>query len=105
MGKSTVGAHRTKMKRNADNEFTTLTGIRAIQMEGGSNCLITKQNTLNNKPIRKVAYLLYNNITGVHPKRLRAMKVKTSCGVKNCVCRDHLIAHDPYKDTPPGLIF
>jgi hypothetical protein len=105
MGKSTVGVHRTKMKRKADNEFTALTGIRAIQMEGGSNCLITKQITLNNMPIPKTAYLLYNNITGVHPKRLKAMKVKTSCGAKNCVHRDHLVVHDPYKNTPPGLIF
>jgi hypothetical protein len=105
MGKSTVGTHRRKLKKQADNEFTALTGIRAIQMDGGSNCLITKQSTLNGTPIRKAAYILYNETYKVHPKRLKLMKVKTSCGVKNCVHRDHLVANDPLKDVPPGMIF
>ena len=58
-------------------------------------------------PIKKAAYMIYNNISFVseHPKRIKSIRVKSSCGVDQCVNPAHFIVSDPLKDTPPGAIF
>ena len=103
----TIRKNRNKLKKTAKNDFTALTGIRAIQLSGSCDCLVVANKTYLDLPIKKAAYLLYNNIsiTSEHPTRIARMKVHSSCGVDQCVNPNHFIVKDPLKDTPPGLIF
>lgn len=106
MPRNTSKASRGKIKRRANNEFSALSGIRAFQLSGSCDCLVTEQTTANGYPIKKYAYLLYNNLlVGAHPKRIKSIRVKSSCGVDQCVNPAHFIVTDPLKDTPPGAIF
>src|SRR5574343_357430 len=74
--------YRIKNRAN-NNEFSALSGIEAFELLGGQNCLITKSK--NTQPI---AYELYRNIQ----KMSKKIKVYSTCGIKNCVKKDHLIA-------------
>lgn len=76
-------------------EFSKLSGIDSYENLGGSNCVITRTPTLTRKsflykqiPAPKYAYYIYN---GIHDNN-GDIRVKTTCGVDNCVTRDHLIA-------------
>lgn len=83
------------LKKHASNEFMALFGIEAFPLLGGSNCLIVKHLTYNGHPIQRVAYLGY--ISSLTHQGTSAIKVNATCGIANCVLRDHLIAS--YKPT------
>lgn len=87
--------HRIKYRKN-NNEFSALFGIEAIQMNGGSNCLITKAMTT--RDLQREAYFAYTN-TPHNP----AIKVSSSCCVTNCVKRDHLVGF--YKPTIKDALY
>lgn len=96
---------RAKVKKSADNEFSALTGVRAIQVQNPTMpCLVTKQGTADGHPIAKFAYLAYNGLLKAAPKRITSIKVTQSCGTTNCVCKGHLVAEDPLKDAPPWFL-
>jgi hypothetical protein len=84
-----------RLKKYADNEFTAITGILAIQMRGGSNCLICNIIKTKDVPIQKYAYFQYNKLYKPYPP----IKLSTTCNVSNCVNKDHLIAtYHPTKE-------
>ncbi len=80
-----------RIKKSAKNEFSALTGILAIQQQGGSNCLLVAQKTLakphfdRDIPIQKAAYCLYNRVA---PSSIA--KLTSTCDVSNCVAPSHL---------------
>jgi hypothetical protein len=96
---------RNKVMLKADNEFSALTGLEAIQLSGSHDCLVTNKKTFNGLPVAKVAYIKYHKLESQHRKRKKLLRVYRTCGVDQCVKREHLKAHDPLKDVPPGLIF
>lgn len=69
--------------RARNNPFSVLSGIEAFEMEGGSGCTIIKS-----KNYQIQAFCLYNELSEISPK----LKIIPSCGVKNCVKKEHLIA-------------
>lgn len=74
------------MARN--NEFSSITGILALEVLNKHKCLITNVLTISNGiPVQRFAYSLYTNTS---PNRY--IKVTPSCGVLNCVRKDHLVA-------------
>ena len=108
MGVNTRRIARNKNKKFAKNEFTALTGVRAIQVQNPDPalaCLVTEAKTIDGLSVAKHAYILYHDLKMSHPTRRERIRVTRTCNTANCVARDHLIAHDPLKDTPPGLIF
>ncbi len=93
MGKRT-NRNRWRLKNTADNEYTALTGIMAFQLMGGSNCLIVRYPTKGRGvATHRFAYGLYNSKYAKHFNKY--VKVTTSCGVLNCVKKEHL--HAIYK--------
>ncbi len=75
-------------------EFSKLSGIDSYENHGGFNCAITRALTFSKKefsyikiPAPKYAYYIYN---GIHDNN-GDIRVKTTCGVQNCVTKDHLI--------------
>lgn len=85
-----------RLKKSADNEFTASFGIEAFQMKGGSNCLIVKKTLYYGMPVQRVAYC--ETINFIQGRAVAALKVTPTCGVLNCVSRDHLVAtYEPTK--------
>lgn len=106
MGVNTHRIARRKQQKTAKNEFTSLTGIRAIEVQNPNlSCLVTAVKTIDGVSVAKKAYMLYHDLQQSHPIRKTRIKVYHTCGTANCVKREHLTAHDPLKDTPSGLIF
>lgn len=67
-------------------------------MSGGSNCLITKHNTISgNISVQRYAHSKYF----FYPLNNSKVKVKSTCGVLNCVNKNHLIAE--YKPTKKDI--
>lgn len=79
---------RYRLKKNAKNGFTALTGIEAFQMLGGSDCLIVKNKSVKGYNPLRYAYMKYCGMNGINEN----ISVKNSCGVLNCVKKEHLIA-------------
>lgn len=77
-----------------NNEFSVLTGILAIEVLNTQKCLVTKiLSASKGVPIQKYAYHLY---TKSLPHRY--IKISSTCGILNCVKKDHLIAkYEPTK--------
>lgn len=91
--------NRQKHAVNA-SDFQRATGILTIEQRGGSNCLLIDQIAVNNKSPQRVAYSIYtetlktfNLSTNIH--------IFTSCGVENCISKDHIKAI--YKPTKPNI--
>lgn len=80
---------RIQLKVSA-SEFSRLSGTDTFEIYGGSNCVIVRALTQTKKsiPSPKYAYLIYN----LHGANNGDIRVKTTCGVQNCVTREHLIA-------------
>lgn len=77
-------------KKYAKNDFTRLTGAEAIEMEGGSNCILAKKKTMNGFDIKRYAYCLYIDFRkGIDNSYI---KMSNKCNVNNCVKQEHLIA-------------
>lgn len=71
-----------------NNEFSVLTGILAIEVLNTDKCLVTKALSISGgTPIQRYAYYLYTNTP---PNK--HIKISASCGILNCVRKDHLIA-------------
>lgn len=75
-----------RQRKSADNEYTALTGIMAFKMNGGSNCLLIR---FGSKKKQKDAFSMYRD---EFYKLNRNIKVTSTCGVLNCVKKDHLVA-------------
>ncbi len=81
---------RRRIKENATNEFSRLSGIETfdiIKNDGKIEHFITKKLTHSRMPIQGYAYRLYTD-TEYNP----SIKIESSCGLLNCVYKDHLIA-------------
>jgi len=78
------------LKKHADNEFTAITGIEAILIMNGSNCLVVRKMTADRCPIQRYSYCLYSNNKLFYKNPY--IKVTSSCGVLNCVRQNHLTA-------------
>lgn len=79
-----------RIKKTAKNIFTALSGKDAFQMFGGSNCLIVKNLTVSGKQnVQRYAYSLYQEETYILNKFI---KITCTCGVANCIKKEHLIA-------------
>lgn len=84
-----VPKKKYRVRKQFKNEFSFLSGIEAIPMLGGSECLLSKQKaTTNHLPIQRHAYILYNKNIAISP----SLYISSTCGVKNCVKREHLQA-------------
>lgn len=103
-----------RLRKSATNPFTKITGIKAIQITGGSNCLISIQKTVTSLPrmvdrpisIKRTAaffYLTSPEILKSFGFELKVkpyniynftqddiLKVTQTCGVLECVHPDHL---------------
>lgn len=77
-----------RIKKSAKNQFSALSGIEAIQLSGSADCLVVNRKTIHNIPPAKYAYCLYKGILKPSPY----LKVKQSCGIKQCVKQEHLCA-------------
>lgn len=87
-----------RIKKSAKNEFSALTGLPATQLSGSCDCLVAHQLTCSpsattahipsNSPvaIHRFAYSVYHQIP-LH----KIERVVQSCGVDQCVKREHLI--------------
>lgn len=80
---------RYRVRNSAKNEFSRIAGIRAIQMKGGSECIIVDNNTIKGFSVDKYAYIIYN---GIGYSLNRNIDYVRSCGVENCVKREHIKA-------------
>ncbi len=79
---------RSKTRKTAKNEFSAITGLKAMEMKGGSNCIIVNQLTISGMACARYAYIKYID----HKYGLNInVHVSQSCGVLNCVKREHLI--------------
>lgn len=88
-----------RIKKTAKNEFSKLSGIEATQLSGSIDCLVAHQLRVSPSatatpftitksiPIKKFAYALYHNVAISDIK-----SVKQTCGVAQCVKREHLEA-------------
>ena len=95
---------RYTLKYSAQNPFTALSGIDAIEVKNPSlNCLVTKKSTgtkYDGKykirlPIDRLAYMLYNNISKLNGY----VVIRHACGTLNCVKQEHLSAeYSPDKE-------
>ena len=82
---------------HSTNCYTRITGNLALQMQGGSNCLITKALVYKGIPNQRVVYCVENNV----PSFMDNCKIKTitTCNVQNCINIDHIRAtYQPTKD-------
>lgn len=77
-----------RIKKKAENEYSVLTGNEAFKMAGGSGCLIVKSAFHLSRPMARYAYKLYSEDYDLN----RNVEVSNSCGVLNCVLKDHLEA-------------
>lgn len=80
---------RIKSRKNS-SEFSKLTGVESFIMEGGSDCIITSSSHLSGfiSETPRYAYYYYND---KKPLSWTCIKVSTTCGVKNCVKKEHLV--------------
>ena len=74
----------------ATNDFSAFSGLEATQLTGNSECLVTKNKTHDRMSMKKYAYLQYHEIYDT--RTVKATKVKQTCGVDQCVNKDHLVA-------------
>lgn len=84
--------------QTADNDFTKATGIEAIAVIGQLKCLVVKKLQYKSIPIQRLAYAIYHY---PESKGNNAIKVTSTCGVANCVLKDHLRAI--YKPTKKDI--
>lgn len=78
-----------RLKKTAKNPFTALCGKRAFELFGGTNCLVTESvTTTGSMDIKKYAYFLYLDFKNQN----KDIRVTSTCGVANCVKKDHLVA-------------
>ena len=89
---------KEKLKRNADNKFTALTGIPVILLTGTCDCVVTKQKEYKDVPVRKIAYALANGWQTYEmsesASRMLHLRVKSTCGVDQCVNPEHLVGRE-----------
>lgn len=78
-----------RIKKSARNEFSALSGIHAIEVQGQTHCLIVDKKTHKSVPIQWYAYTLYCEKYNLN----KFVIVRSSCGVLNCVKKSHLIAN------------
>lgn len=88
---------RYRLKKSAKNEFTAVTGIRAVQLLGGSNCIAVGSKTIKSEKPCRFAYRKYNKVYELN----EWVNVYTTCGVLNCVSKEHIVAE--YKPTKNDL--
>lgn len=86
--------YRIKQNKSA-SEFTKLTGIETWNVYGDNQCILVKSTHITPKrlPSPKYAYYVYNLCLNTS----HDVYVSTSCGVKNCVKKEHL--QPKYKPT------
>ncbi len=84
-----IKKNRIKNRKNS-SEFSKLTGVESFILEGGSNCIITSSSNLSGfiSETPRYAYYYYND---KKPLSWTCIKVSTTCGVKNCVKKEHLV--------------
>lgn len=84
-----------RIKKKAENEFSALAGVDAIQLFGALDCLVIKPVVkMCGVPVLKFAYQKYYGIEALN----RNIVFTTKCGVTNCVKKSHLKAvYNPSK--------
>jgi hypothetical protein len=69
-------------------EFSKLSGVDSFEVDGGTQCHIVRSLTTKGMPSSKYAYFLFIGNLSLNSD----IRVKTTCGVKNCVKKEHLVA-------------
>lgn len=76
--------------RANNNEFSQHTGIESVNVENDLGCVVTRQKTTQKgTSITLYAYMCYIDFKG---KINTGVKISQTCGILNCVQRDHLLA-------------
>lgn len=105
-----MGKYRNKrkerIKKNADNPFTAMTGIPVTRLSGKgaippshtSPCWIVGTKNYKFIPARKVSYAIAKRwlpmYIAVDATRMKDLRVKQSCKIDQCVNPEHLIGKE-----------
>lgn len=83
-------SRKNYLKQKGYCEFSRIEGIDAYEMNGGSGCIITRKTVFRRINNNRRAYFAYVGfpIYGANYN----IQVSNTCGVLNCVKREHLIA-------------
>jgi len=88
---------KDKIRYQADNRFSQITGLPVIKLTGKHPCWICATIRTNNMPVKKIAYaaLMDWPLQDIHPdaKRFKKLKVKQTCVIDQCVAIDCLQAN------------
>lgn len=90
---------KSYIKKTSDNDFGRFSLKRTISSIGGLGCILTKYTkTCRGVSLQQYAYWLFHKDTDfISPNK--NIKVTPSCGVLNCVKKEHLTAEFvPSKD-------